>query len=31
VLAAKYGTHVDDQWSVDDLLALVPAGRELRA
>jgi hypothetical protein len=31
VLAAKYGSHVDDQWSVDELLALVPAGRELRA
>lgn len=25
VLAAKYGTHADDQWSVDELLAL--AGR----
>ncbi|QIS07836.1 redoxin domain-containing protein [Nocardia brasiliensis] len=24
VLAAKHGTHVDDQWSVDELLALVP-------
>jgi len=31
VLAAKYGAHVDDQWSVDELLALVPAGREQRA
>jgi hypothetical protein len=28
VLAAKHGTHVYDQWSVDELLALVPAGRE---
>ncbi|WP_159842787.1 peroxiredoxin-like family protein [Nocardia sp. CY41] len=27
VLAAKYGTHVYDQWSVDELLALVPAER----
>lgn len=26
VLAAKHGAHVDDQWSVDQLLALVPAG-----
>lgn len=25
VLAAKHGTHVYDQWSVDELLALVPA------
>jgi peroxiredoxin len=24
VLAAKYGAHADDQWSVDELLALVP-------
>jgi hypothetical protein len=24
VLAAKYGVHADDQWSVDELLALVP-------
>jgi AhpC/TSA antioxidant enzyme len=24
VLAAKHGAHVDDQWSVDELLALVP-------
>ena len=23
VLACKYGTHADDQWSVDELLALV--------
>jgi peroxiredoxin len=28
VLAAKHGVHVDDQWSVDELLALVPAGTE---
>ncbi|WP_280479585.1 peroxiredoxin-like family protein [Nocardia asiatica] len=27
VLAAKHGTHVYDQWSVDELLALVPAER----
>ncbi|MCX0271745.1 AhpC/TSA family protein [Nocardia zapadnayensis] len=27
VLAAKYGVHVDDQWSVDELLA-VAAGHE---
>jgi peroxiredoxin len=26
VLAAKYGAHVDDQWSVDELLALAPSG-----
>ncbi|MFE3190772.1 peroxiredoxin-like family protein [Nocardia sp. NPDC059240] len=25
VLAAKHGVHADDQWSVDDLLAHVPA------
>ncbi|MRH91742.1 redoxin domain-containing protein [Nocardia sp. SYP-A9097] len=25
VLAAKHGTHADDQWSVDELLAQVPA------
>lgn len=25
VLAAKYGAHVDDQWSVGELLALAPA------
>lgn len=24
VLASKHGVHVDDQWSVDELLALVP-------
>ncbi len=24
VLACKYGTHANDQWSVDELLALVP-------
>jgi peroxiredoxin len=24
VVAAKYGAHVDDNWSVDDVLALVP-------
>ncbi|HEX2133360.1 MAG TPA: peroxiredoxin-like family protein [Actinophytocola sp.] len=24
-IASKYGEHADDQWSVDDLLALVPA------
>ncbi|MBF6546149.1 peroxiredoxin-like family protein [Nocardia brasiliensis] len=29
VLAAKHGTHVDDQWSVDELLALVPARKPL--
>jgi hypothetical protein len=30
VLAAKHGAHVDDQWSVDELLALVPnAARDL--
>lgn len=27
VLAAKHGAHVYDQWSVDELLALVPAER----
>ncbi|MGV9723914.1 peroxiredoxin-like family protein [Nocardia beijingensis] len=27
VLAAKHGAHVNDQWSVDELLALVPAER----
>jgi peroxiredoxin len=31
VLAAKHGAHVDDQWSVDELLALVPVGGEHRA
>lgn len=31
VLAAKHGAHIDDQWSVDELLALVPAGTEDRA
>ncbi|WP_203335466.1 peroxiredoxin-like family protein [Nocardioides limicola] len=25
IVAAKYGTHADDQWSVDDLLALASA------
>ncbi|HTO05971.1 MAG TPA: peroxiredoxin-like family protein [Myxococcota bacterium] len=25
VLACKYGEHADDQWSVDELLSLVPA------
>jgi AhpC/TSA family len=25
VLASKYGTHADDQWSVDELLTLVPS------
>jgi hypothetical protein len=25
VLAGKHGEHVDDQWSVDELLALVPS------
>jgi peroxiredoxin len=30
VLAAKHGAHVDDQWSVDELLALVPAVAEDR-
>lgn len=29
VLAAKYGRHANDQWSVDEMLALVPA-REAR-
>ena len=23
IIAAKYGTHADDQWSIDELLALV--------
>ncbi|MEV0669650.1 peroxiredoxin-like family protein [Mycobacterium sp. NPDC050441] len=27
VLAAKYGAHADDQWSVDDLLARAAAAR----
>ncbi|MEV0252591.1 peroxiredoxin-like family protein [Nocardia sp. NPDC050712] len=27
VLAAEHGAHADDQWSVDELLALVPATR----
>jgi hypothetical protein len=27
VLASSYGTHVYDQWSVDDLLALIPGSR----
>ncbi len=27
VLAAKYGTHADDQWSVDDVLAQAAAQR----
>ncbi|WP_437937557.1 peroxiredoxin-like family protein [Sorangium sp. So ce341] len=27
VLAAKYGEHVDDQWSVDELVALARAAR----
>ena len=27
VLAAHYGSHADDQWSVDDLLRLVPTVR----
>jgi hypothetical protein len=31
VLAAKHGAHVDDQWSVDELLALVPVVGEHRA
>ncbi|MHA6617051.1 peroxiredoxin-like family protein [Pseudonocardia sp. DLS-67] len=31
VLAAKHGAHVDDQWSVEELLSLVPAGTEHRA
>jgi hypothetical protein len=26
VLARKHGAHVDDQWSVDELLGLVPTG-----
>ena len=28
VLAAKYGTHVSDQWEVDDILRLVVANGE---
>jgi hypothetical protein len=28
VLASKHGEHLDDQWSVDELLALVPPKRE---
>ena len=28
VLASKLGKHADDQWSVDELLALVPATRD---
>jgi hypothetical protein len=28
VLAGKYGVHADDQWSVDELLALAPKGAE---
>lgn len=31
VLASKYGTHADDQWSVDELLALVPSTERDRA
>ncbi|HLU56625.1 MAG TPA: peroxiredoxin-like family protein [Pseudonocardia sp.] len=31
VLASKHGVHVDDQWSVDELLALVPAAPRDRA
>jgi hypothetical protein len=29
VLACKYGAHADDQWSVDELLAI--AGRRVRS
>lgn len=31
VLASKHGVHVDDQWSVDELLALVPDAPQDRA
>ena len=31
VLAAKYGEHVYDQWSVDELLSLVPGAAEPRS
>jgi peroxiredoxin len=31
VAAAKHGVHVDDQWSVDELLALVPSVERERA
>ena len=27
LLACKYGTHVDDQWSLDELLGQVHANR----
>ena len=27
VAASKYGVHADDQWSLDELLALLPAAR----
>ncbi|WP_194831858.1 peroxiredoxin-like family protein [Nocardia sp. XZ_19_369] len=30
VLAAKHGVHVDDQWSVDELLALAPVSEHRR-
>jgi hypothetical protein len=30
VIAAKHGTHADDQWSVDELLAQARAGRAAR-
>jgi hypothetical protein len=28
VLASKYGTYVDDQWSADDVLAWQESGRK---
>jgi hypothetical protein len=31
VLARKYGVHADDQWSVDELIALAPNPAERRA
>jgi peroxiredoxin len=33
IIAAKYGVHADDQWSLDELLALVPGltASEVRA
>lgn len=31
VVACKYGAHVDDQWSVDDVLAQARAWREKRS
>ncbi|SDW81240.1 redoxin domain-containing protein [Marinobacter mobilis] len=29
ILAVNYGTHADDQWSVDDVLGLLPARKSL--